>query len=304
MKKRFLALLFSILCAHSGAGAQPREQFPYVTIPYTIASEGARAEWFALHFWDSYDFSAAETKYSPEANKQGFVNYIGVLYATSPEYSAKAIGEMMQRAAKSEDGYWYFLEMAEMALYDPTSPMRNDLLWEMFLHHAVGEKSPLDESSKERYRSMLKLVSRNQQGQKATDFVYTRADGSQGRLYDIKAPFVVIYFYNPGCSECARTKAQIDASGYLDALHEMGAVEVLALHPDEDLTEWRRRLPENPKWWISAYDKGQKINRNELYDLKAIPTLYLLDDQKRVMMKDPTVEDFLGVLGSLLGIEN
>ena len=151
---------------------------------------------------------------------------------------------------------------------------------------------------------MLKLVSRNQQGQKATDFVYTRADGSQGRLYDIKAPFVVIYFYNPRCSECARTKAQIDASGYLDALHEMGAVEVLALHPDEDLTEWRRRLPENPKWWISAYDKGQKINRNELYDLKAIPTLYLLDDQKRVMMKDPTVEDFLGVLGSLLGIEN
>ena len=50
-------------------------------------------------------------------------------------------------------------------------------------------------------QSMLKLVSRNQQGQKATDFVFTRADGSQGRLYELKAPFVVIYFYNPGCSE-------------------------------------------------------------------------------------------------------
>lgn len=300
MKTRLFALFSLLLLALGKIEAQPYAQFPYVSAPYAVVDEGALAEWYALHFWDAYDFSAAETKYTPETNKQWFLNYITTLYATSPSYSATAIEQMMQKAAKSVDGYWYFLEMAEVVLYDPSSPMRNDLLWEMFLRHATGNNSPLDDVSKERYRSMLKLVSRNQQGQKATDFVFTRADGSQGRLYELKAPFVVIYFYNPGCSECARTKEQIEASGYLDILHQRGLVEVLALHPDEDLTEWRRRLHENPEWWISAYDKGQKINREGLYDLKAIPTLYLLDNQKRVMMKDPTVEDFVGVLGSLL----
>ena len=299
MKRYIFTLILTLGVLLGGVNAQPREGFPYVVAPSIIGDEGALAEWYAFHFWDRYDFSSAEVKYAPEENKQGFLAFINGLYATSPDYSSKAIGEMMRRAGVSEDGYWYFLEMAEEVLYDPSSPVRNDLLWEMFLRCAVGESSPLDVDSKGRYRSMLKLVSRNQQGSVATDFVYTLADGSQGRLHNIKAPFTLIFFYNPGCSECARTKAQIDASGVLESLRARGMIKVLALHPDGDLSEWRKRLSENPSWWISAYDKGEQIHKGDLYDLKAIPTIYLLDSQKRVMMKDPTVEDLIGVLYSL-----
>ena len=202
MKRYIFAYLLTLVVLCGGVNAQPREGFPYPIAPSMIGEGRALAEWYALHFWDRYDFSEAEQRYAPEENKQGFLAFINGLYATSPEYSEKAIGEMMRRAAVSEDGYWYFLEMAEVVLYDPSSPMRNDLLWEMFLRCAVGKSSPLDEDSRVRYRSMLKLVSRNQQGSVATDFVYTLADGSQGRLHNIKSPFTLIFFYNPGCSEC------------------------------------------------------------------------------------------------------
>ena len=299
MKRLFFSLLLTLALAFGGLRAQTRGNFPYVAVPSYIATEDAVAEWLALHWWDAYDFSAAEVKYHAGANRRGFVEFINTLYATTPTLSERAIGEMMRKAAVSEEGYWYFLEMAEEVLYDPSSPMRNDLIWEWFVRHAVGSGSPLDEFSRERYIFLLEIVSRNQQGTVATDFVYTLADGSQGRLHNIRAPFTLIWFYNPGCSECARTKAQIDATGYLTTLHERGLIEVLALHPDGDLTEWRRRLPENPSWWISAYDKGERIHKSNLYDLKAIPTIYLLDAQKRVIMKDPTVEDLIGVLGSL-----
>lgn len=301
MKKLFFALILPLLLLAEEAVAQTRQDFPFVTVPHYIAADGrVVAEWLALHFWDNYDFAATESRYTPEANRRGLVEFVSTLYRTSSEHSFAAIAEMMRRAAVSEEGYWYFLEMAEEVLYDPQSPMRNDLLWEQFVRHALSEASPLDEPSKERYRSLLALVSRNQQGTIATDFVYTLADGTQGRLHNIEAPFTVLYFYNPGCSECARTKAQIEATGYLELLHQRGLVKVLALHPDSDLAEWRRRLSEIPEWWINAYDKGQTINHNGLYDLKAIPTLYLLDGEKRVMMKDPTVEDFLAVLERLL----
>lgn len=299
MKRSIFSLLLTLVVALGGIRAQSQTAFPYVEPPRYIATDEVAAEWLALHWWDAYDFSATEVKYHEGANKRGFLEFIRVLYLTSPEHSAKAVAEMMRRAAVSEDGYWYFLEMAEVVLYDPSSPMRNDLLWEMFVRHAVGEGSPLDGNSQARYHSMLQLVSRNQQGTVATDFTYTLADGTEGRLHDIKAPYTLIWFYNPGCSECARTKAQIDSSGVLENLRARGMIKVLALHPDGDLTEWRKRLPENPSWWISAYDKGEKIHKGDLYDLKAIPTIYLLDSQKRVMMKDPTVEDLIGVLYSL-----
>ena len=38
--------------------------------------------------------------------------------------------------------------------------------------------------------------------------------------------------------------------------------------------------------WIIAYDAGARISKEELYDLKAIPSMYLLDRDKRVLAKD------------------
>ncbi len=299
MKKLILSLLIPICTSLGLVRAQQTAPFPYVTPPAILGGEVAEAEWVALNFWSAYDFSAAESRYAAEANQRGFVDFISTLYATNPTLSAEAIGRMMTLASASEEGYWYFLELAEKFLYDPNSPLRNDLLWDSFLRHAVGGQSPLDEDSKVRYRMLLALVSRNQQGSVATDFEYTRADGSRGRLHNISSPLLLVYFYNPGCGECGRAKAQLDASGLLDALHARGLLKVLAVHPDEELGEWRKHLADNPSWWISAYDKGGKIRRDDLYDLKAIPTFYLLDAQKRVMMKDPTVEDLIGVLSDL-----
>lgn len=301
MKVPFFMLSLLLVLATSGANAQPREEFPFPTIPSYLSPDGWQAiGWYALNFWNDYDFAASESRYSSQTNRQAFVEFVNTLYLVAPERSFRAIELMMNRAAVSEESYWYFLEMAEETLYEPQSPMRNDLLWEGFVRHAVGDKSPLDDNSKVRYRSLLTLVQRNQEGTIATDFTYTLADGTEGRLYDISSLFTVLYFYNPGCGACAQVKGQIDASGYLDPLHQSGLVTVLALHPDADVAEWRRRLSEMPDWWIVAYDKEQTINREGLYDLKAIPTIYLLDEEKRVIMKDATVEDFLVAMEGLL----
>jgi len=45
-----------------------------------------------------------------------------------------------------------------------------------------------------------------------------------------------------------------------------------------------------PAQWIHAYDKGMEITQRRLYDIKAIPTLYLLDKEKKVLLKDTSVE--------------
>ena len=38
--------------------------------------------------------------------------------------------------------------------------------------------------------------------------------------------------------------------------------------------------------WVNSYDDGEVIFGNLLYDIKAIPTLYLLDKNKKVILKD------------------
>lgn len=48
---------------------------------------------------------------------------------------------------------------------------------------------------------------------------------------------------------------------------------------------------------VCTYDDGQVITKERLYDLRAIPTFYLLDREKRVLLKDApfrVIETYLG----------
>ena len=66
---------------------------------------------------------------------------------------------------------------------------------------------------------------------------------------------------------------------------------VLSLNPYIDLSEFQKHLSDFPSDWINGYDKKQMIDQKNLYDLKAIPTLYLLDKDKTVLLKDATAEE-------------
>jgi hypothetical protein len=65
---------------------------------------------------------------------------------------------------------------------------------------------------------------------------------------------------------------------------------ILTVYPDEDLDEWLAHLPKMPANWVHGYDKGMKISREKLYDIRAIPTIFLLDKDKKVILKDVSVD--------------
>ena len=69
---------------------------------------------------------------------------------------------------------------------------------------------------------------------------------------------------------------------------QKGTLKILAIYPDEQLDEWYKHLAEMPAKWINGYDKGSLIERENLYSLRAIPALYLLDKNKCVLVKDST----------------
>jgi hypothetical protein len=74
----------------------------------------------------------------------------------------------------------------------------------------------------------------------------------------------------------------------------------LALYPDSDLAAWDKHREQIPSAWINAYDKDQRITLDELYDLKAIPMLYLLDGQKKVLIRDGKVKQVEQLLSAII----
>uniref|UniRef100_UPI004056C173 DUF5106 domain-containing protein n=1 Tax=Alistipes sp. TaxID=1872444 RepID=UPI004056C173 len=261
----------------------PQRHFIPTPPPAHLTGEAQRL-WLRDHYWDHFDFQ--DTTLLREIDTAELFSAMAryVAHVIGPADTA-AMRSLMQRAAHSRPMLCYFSELAERLLYDPNSPLRSD---ELFIPVLEAEASSgwLTPYEQARPRDLLELVRQNRVGHPANDFRYTLEDGSSSTLYALKGPYTLLFISNPGCPMCRSLREEIGSSPMLSTMIERGTLRLLMLYPDSDLTEWHRHRKEIPQSWIYAYDRGGILQRERLYDLKAIPTLYLLDQHKRVLLKD------------------
>ena len=256
--------------------------------PVMLTDPQERAGYIITRFWDKFDFTDTMYCYVPDITEQAFVDFIALFQHATGSKIAEGVNNLLDAAEVDVVMYNYFLKLAALYLYDPNSPMRNDEFYIPFLEHVVASQK-VAEVYKIRTQHILELTYRNRLGSKAEDFVYTTATAQKGRLYNIKAPYILLMFYNPDCKECKETTDQLKSSEAITTAVTSGKLKVLAVYPDENLEIWRNHLKDFPPSWINGYDKSQTIKTNEVYDLKAIPTLYLLDSKMTVLLKDTSI---------------
>lgn len=278
----------------SDGGLRPGEDrsvtrtMPRVVVPASesVTVDAYRA-YLAEHYWDNFDFAAEEAvaAYDTVDMCLAFADYISE-YVTY-DNADTLMTRLMRRASASRPVLDYFAMLAERVLHDPNSPLRDDEYYIPVLRALVA--SPFyDEYDRIAPEYDLGMALQNRPGHAANDFAYTLLSGRTYRMYDIEADYLLLFINNPGCPMCRQITDAIVSSPMLNELSERGTLEILAIYPDADIEAWRDYAPNIPEAWINACDKDQRISSERLYDLKAIPAMYLLDRDKRVMVKDGT----------------
>lgn len=274
---------------------EPR-QIPMPELPGFINDKQQATEYMVEHFWDRFDF--ADTTYidTLKSIELAFGQYGQLLASVMPEQALRSMKRTMTSAEKCKPMFDHFAELAEKYLYDPNSPVKNEEAYIGALE-VMSTTSLYDEWERVRPQSQLTMALKNRMGTIATDFRYVTKNGSRGSLHALKAKYILLFINNPGCPACKDIREQISASAMLTQLIDQGVIKVLALYPDEDLKEWYDYQPNMPDNWINSYDKELAMRNKELYDLRAIPTLYLLDEHKMVLLKDcmsiPAIEQVI-----------
>ncbi|MDR0907093.1 MAG: DUF5106 domain-containing protein [Rikenellaceae bacterium] len=273
--------------AASAENVAAQKVYPMPKVPSMIVEPEEIGRYVAQHYWDAFDFADTTLIGKADYTEQALADYLPVIQNAPRDVASQSIGTLFKRAAVDKAMFQHFAELAEKYLFDPNSPFRNDELYIAVLESVLANPS-LDEWERIRPQEQLRMQLKNRVGTPAADFTYTLASGAQGKLYGIKAPYTLIFINNPGCPACRETTEQIEATPYLKAMINDRTLVVLAIYPDEELDKWREYAPNIPDEWINSYDKERVMKADELYDLKAIPTLYLLDRDKRVMLRDET----------------
>lgn len=263
----------------------PSYHFRMVQPPLPATDEDKFA-YMAEHYWDKFDF--ADTVFIAKVDTvemlRAYAAYVANFVGPTNQ---EPIRELMSRASSSKPMFDYFVMLADKVLHDPNSPVRSEELYIPVLEAQLA--TPFyDEYERLAPAYDLRIARQNRIGHKANDFVYTLASGHSSNLYSINAEYVLLFINNPGCPMCKTIQTAIVESPMLNELQERGSLVVLALYPDEDIDAWRGYAPSMPSTWINSYDNGCVVREKNLYDLRAIPAMYLFDSQKRVLVKDST----------------
>ena len=290
MKNYILAIFIITLCL----GCAPKQRkatqaksyhFRYVQPPMQ-ATEEQQMAYMRDHFWDKFDF--ADTLYTTKADTtemmHAFAGYVGNFVGP---LNQEPIRKLMQRASVSKKMFDYFVMLAEKVLHDPNSPYRSDELYIAVLEAQLA--SPYyDKYEKIAPEYDLRVVSQNRIGQSANDFDYTDRTGRTRNMYSLNTDFIIVYINNPGCAMCRDITEALKRSQIISDLQQQGRLKVLAIYPDENLDEWHKHLSDMPSEWINGYDRGCRLERENLYNVSAIPALDLLNKEKKVLVKDST----------------
>lgn len=130
----------------------------------------------------------------------------------------------------------------------------------------------------------------SQEKVKFLDFSFISTSLKEETLYETKASYTLLYFYNPDCEDCTKIKKKLSKSKELQELIERGDVVVLAILPDVEKEYWQDNKKFIPKMWKNCWIENDK-QIIQTY-LRTLPTFYLLDREKYIFLT-PNSNDLL-----------
>ena len=241
-------------------------------------------------YWDSIDLNNDSLILNPQQLLRPALTYFMLLERTDDGNEA-AVEAFMRKLLQSDTIIIQYImnNVIEKYLYEAGSPVRNDSTYLMMLKCLLKD-TRVDSLSKIRFRYQARLLSQNVPGSRANDFEFSYSDGRIGDLYTLPELPVLLYFNNPDCEACMQTTQLLAGNEMLNNAIKAKNIQVVTVYVDRDPEIWKS-APFPFSW--TKVRANHKETLNDLYDLRAIPCLYLLDSQKKVVIKDGLADEIL-----------
>lgn len=293
-------LFFNGCNFHKGTDVRKSpEAFPYVTVPAMLSGQEA-SEYAASHFWNRYfDSTSVWNSLSDtliggvttEDMLQAAREYLIILWSVPYDKAVDAQRKLMGLAESSLQTdttgriYGFLTKTMESALWDPQSELRNEGFY-IPVAESIIKTGRFGDHDSSYYSRQKATCLNNSPGTKAADFNYTDRKGKPGSLYGTNGNYILLLFSNPGCPACREIISVLKESPKISDMVKEGELTLMSIYIDEDLAAWYQGLSDYTPEWITGYNHDLDIRDRLVYDVRAIPSLYLLDKEKKVIFKD------------------
>jgi thiol-disulfide isomerase/thioredoxin len=240
------------------------------------------------HFFDNIDFTQPGLIRSPVLGGK-LEQFFGQVVIQAPDSINREGDRVLEMSEKNKDMFQY-VAVWLLNRYATSEIMGHDAV---VVHLAdrvyLAGKAPW--ASEEYISDLRKRVERlrpNLLGQKATEMVMSTFTGYYVSLYDVKADFTIIYFWEPDCGHCKEATPILKA--YYDENKGKG-IEVFAVCTQSDREKWEKYIADHGLSWINGWDPQRLSRFDYFYNVESTPLIYILDRDKKIIAKRLSVQD-------------
>jgi len=247
-------------------------------------------------YFDHLDFSDERMIRTPFLESKVERYFKNLVYQRTDTLK-KETSYVLGLAKKNKDVYRYVLWYLTNK-YENTDVVGLDgVVIHLYENHYLKDADWLDSTSRAKFVERLSIMKPLETGKVMPALVLKDTQGKSHNLYDVKAKYTIVYFYSPTCGHCKD--------------HAPELVKYQDEHRDKGIVVWNvsadvERNFEEMKNFITTYDMGRMANLHDpdrkydffyRYDVYSTPTLYILDEQKRILVRRGIpIEDVDGFL--------
>ena len=244
-----------------------------------------------MHFWDEVKLNPK----NPQKLEEDFTKFLSRTCSATDDSCRVAVNVLLNKAERKKRTYRIVNRLAEKYLYDESSPYYNESLYLVFLQRLICS-SKLSEAEKIRPRYQLEMMQKNEVHQKAADFAFITREGREGMLSALNVNcHLLLFFFNPDCVRCQNLEKSLKEDELVNRLIFHDSLSVLAVDLENDTVLWKALKDELPQNWNVALSHTD-IGGEDLYDIRRTPAIFLLDSEKRVLLKNTSLDNVLTAL--------
>lgn len=298
--------LWGMICTGTLCVSAQGWQMPMMP-PYLRTVE-ERAVYLAGHYWDSLDWSDSEVANDTASIERVYADFCELLPVLSPEGRKEAVGKALSTVASGNaGGYGVMMDLAGKYLWQTDSPVYSEESYRPFVEYGL-RVNPDDEVLKSR----LEELSTNVIGSKGADMELVSLSASEGfpkgnegrdpestaghikgdtTLYQTLVPEgeTLVLFYSPGCRDCRELMERLATDAEIGLKINRGELGVTAIYAGDEAGAWRRDAERWPRdqWRIFMTADPEE----EAYNIRRTPTIYLLDKDGTVLLRNATTRE-------------
>ncbi|MEP7278234.1 MAG: thioredoxin-like domain-containing protein [Bacteroidota bacterium] len=261
--------------------------------------------YFKAHYWDGISFTDERLLRTPIFESR-LDKYYKTLVVPAPDSIAKEVDAMLAISAPNKEMFKYLLTYFVQQYINPQY-MGQDAVFVHLFEKYINNNPEIDwftEKYKKYMTDRAYSLMANLIGAPAQNLELVDSLDKPRPLYDVKASYVVICFWDATCSHCKEVVPKLD-SIYQHKWKKDGVV-IYGVMVDGGKEAWLNYIRDNNlKDWIHVYETAAKRdadysagkpNYRQLYDVYQTPILYLLDKDKRIIAKKLTYDQIDEVL--------